>query len=193
MTGIVLAGGKSLRMGRNKAFLELEGMSLVERVLVVLRGIFPRIIIVANTPEAYASHDAVVVADAMDKPGPLTGIYSGLLHSKDDHNFVVACDMPCLDHGLISYMAGLVGSHDIIVPLVAGCVEPLHAIYSKGLLLLIEKKLKEDIRQVQGIFSEARVRYVTEKEIIRHDPELRSFRNINTPEEYKEATCLDLE
>jgi molybdopterin-guanine dinucleotide biosynthesis protein A len=193
MIGIVLAGGESRRMGRNKAFLELEGIPLVEHVLRTFRGIFPKVMIVSSDPAAYRSYDAMVVADEIDKPGPLTGIYSGLLHSTDEHNFIAACDMPFLHPGLISYMAGLVKGQDIVVPVVDGRVEPLHAIYSTGLLPFIEKKLSEDARQIQGIFSEARVRYVTEKEIARYDPEQRSFRNINTPEEYKEATCLDLE
>jgi molybdopterin-guanine dinucleotide biosynthesis protein A len=193
MTGIVLAGGESRRMGRDKAFLPLEGTPLIEHVLRALRAVFPRVIIVTNNPAAYASFKAVVVADAIDKPGPLTGIYSGLLHSTDEHNFVVACDMPFLNPGLVSYMAGLADGHDIVVPAVAGRFEPLHAIYSKGLLLLIEKSLQRDALQIQGIFSEARVRFVTETEINRYDPGHRSFKNLNTPEEYKEATCLDLE
>jgi molybdopterin-guanine dinucleotide biosynthesis protein A len=90
-------------------------------------------------------------------------------------------------------MAGLVQGYDIVVPRVAGRVEPLHAIYSKGLLPLIERRLHQDARQIQGIFNEARVLYVTESEIVRYDPEQRSLKNLNTPEEYKEAACLDLE
>ncbi len=193
MTGIVLAGGESRRMGKDKAFLTLEGIPLIEHVLRALRGLFSKIIIVTNNPAAYASYSAVVVADAMDKRGPLTGIYSGLLHSPDEHNFVAACDMPYLNPGLISYMAGLAPGHDIVVPMIAGRMEPLHAIYSKELLPLLEKRLREDARQIQGIFSDARVRTVTGPEIDRFDPEHRSFKNLNTPEEYKEATCLDLE
>jgi molybdopterin-guanine dinucleotide biosynthesis protein A len=193
MTGIVLSGGENRRMGRDKAFLELDGVPLIEHVLRTLRGIFAKTIIVTNTPSAYALYDTVVIHDAVDQRGPLTGIYSGLLHSTDEHNFVVACDMPFLNPGLISYMAGLVQGYDIVVPRVAGRVEPLHAIYSKGLLPLIAKRLLQDARQIQGIFNEARVLYVTESEIDRYDPEKRSFKNLNTPEEYKEAACLDLE
>jgi molybdopterin-guanine dinucleotide biosynthesis protein A len=193
MTGIVLSGGENRRMGRDKAFLKLDGVPLIEHVLRTLGGIFPKTIIVTNTPSAYALYDTIVITDAVDKRGPLTGIYSGLLHSMDEYNFVVACDMPFLNPGLISYMAGLVQGYDIVVPKVAGRVEPLHAIYSKGLLTLIDRRLHQDARQIQGIFSEARVRYVTQSEIVRYDPEKRSFKNLNTPEEYKEAACLDLE
>lgn len=193
MTGIVLSGGENRRMGRDKAFLKLDGVPLIEHVLRTLRGIFPKTIIVTNTPSAYALYDTVVITDAVDKQGPLTGIYSGLLHSTDEYSFVVACDMPFLNPGLISYMAGLVQGYDIVVPKVAGHIEPLHAIYSKGLLPLIERRLHQDARQIRGIFNDSRVLYVTETEIDRYDPEKRSFKNLNTPEEYKEAACLDLE
>jgi molybdopterin-guanine dinucleotide biosynthesis protein A len=193
MTGIILAGGENRRMGRDKAFLMLHGLPLVEHVLRTLRGIFPQTIIVTNTPSAYASFDTVVITDAVDKRGPLTGIYSGLLYSMDEYNFVVACDMPFLNPALIMYMAGLAQDYDIIMPKVSGRVEPLHAIYSKGLLQLIETRLQQDERQIQGILNETRVRYVTEPEIVRYDPGIRSFKNLNTPEEYKEAACLDSE
>jgi molybdopterin-guanine dinucleotide biosynthesis protein A len=194
MTGIVLAGGESRRMGRDKAFLKLEGIPLIEYVLRTLHIIFPRIIIVTNNPSAYALYDAVVVTDAVKKQCPLAGIYSGLLCSTDEYNFVAACDMPFLNPNMITYMTGLVDGYDIVVPMTAGKnVEPLHAIYSKKLLPVIAKQLQGDERKIQGIFKEARVKYVTETEIDRYDPERRSFRNINTLDEYKEATCLDLE
>jgi molybdopterin-guanine dinucleotide biosynthesis protein A len=193
MTGIILSGGESRRMGRDKAFLTLDGIPLIEHVLRALRGVFPRIIIVTNDPASYDQYDAAVVTDALDKQGPLTGIYSGLMHSQDDYNFVVACDMPFLNPALIAFMADLAQGHDIVVPMVAGYHEPLHAFYHRRLLPIIEDRLSRDARKIQGIYSEARVRYVTEPELARFDPEQRSFKNLNTPQEYKEATCLDLE
>lgn len=181
-------------MGRDKAFLILEGIPLIEHVLRTLRVIFPRTIIVTNNPSAFALYDAAVVTDSVKKQCPLAGIYSGLLSSRDEYNFVTACDMPFLNLELITYMAGLVNGYDIVVPMIAGKdVEPLHAIYSKKLLPIIAKHLQGDQRKIQGIFEEARVKYVTETEIDRYDPERRSFKNINTLEEYKEATCLDWE
>jgi molybdenum cofactor guanylyltransferase len=194
MTGIVLAGGESRRMGRDKAFLKLEGVPLIEHVLRTLRGVFPSTIIVTNNPSAYVVYDAVIVTDAVKKQCPLAGIYSGLLSSTDEYNFVAACDMPYLNPDLITYMTGLVKGYDIVVPMIGGInVEPLHAIYSKKLLPVIKKQLLGDERKIQGIFKEARVKYVTETEIDLYDPERRSFRNLNTLNEYKEATCLDLE
>jgi molybdopterin-guanine dinucleotide biosynthesis protein A len=193
MTGIVLSGGESRRMGANKAFLKLFGVPLIEHVLRALRGICDKLVIVTNSPAQYADYNAAVITDVFDLRGPLTGIYSGLLHSTDEYNFVAACDMPFLNPGLISFMTGLTGEQDIVAPSVGGLVEPLHAIYCRRLLPVIAKRIHEDARRIQGLFSETRVRYVTEDEIDLYDPQRRSFMNLNTPQEYKEATCLDLE
>jgi molybdopterin-guanine dinucleotide biosynthesis protein A len=193
MTGIILSGGENKRMGKDKAFLTIAGIPMIEHVLKALRNATDRVIIVTNSPQAYASYDATVVTDASAKRGPLTGIYTGLLHSADEYNIVVACDMPFLNASLLSYMAGLVGDYDVVVPKVGEYIEPLHAIYRKQLLPVMEKRIQRDARQIRGVFSEVRVRYVTESEIDRFDPKRRSFKNLNTPEEYKEAACLDSE
>jgi molybdopterin-guanine dinucleotide biosynthesis protein A len=192
MTGIVLAGGENRRMGADKAFLRIGGAPLIERVLRSLAAVCEDIIIVTNAPRLYDAYRARVATDALDARGPLTGMYTGLLHSTAEYNFVVACDMPFLNPRLMSYMAGLAGGHDIVVPRPAG-VEPLHAIYRKSLLPVIEDRIRGNDAKIQGFFNEARVRYVTNEEIIRYDPEMRSFINLNTPEEYREVSCLDLE
>ncbi len=193
MTGIVLSGGESRRMGKDKAFLKLVGAPIIEHVLSALRDVVDRIIIVTNSPQAYAACDAEVVTDALEKRGPLTGIYTGLLHSSDEYNIVVACDMPFLSPRLLSYMAGLGRGYDVVIPRIGEMIEPLHAVYRRGLLPVIEGRIRRDARQIRGIFSEARVRYVTAEEIDQFDPKRRSFKNLNTPEEYEEATCSDLE
>jgi len=191
MTGIVLAGGENRRMGKDKAFLKVAGMPMIAHVLRALRKSVERIIIVTNSPEAYASFDALVITDACDKRGPLTGLYSGLLRSQDDYNVVVACDMPFLNSGLLTYMAGLAGEYDVVLPKIGNFTEPLHAVYRRGLLPVIEDHIKKEQQRIQNIFTGLRVRYLTEKEIDRFDPLRRSFINLNTPEEYEEATCSD--
>jgi molybdopterin-guanine dinucleotide biosynthesis protein A len=191
MTGIVLAGGENRRMGVDKAFLRVAGVPMIEHVLRALRKSAERIIIVTNSPEAYALFDALVITDACDKRGPLTGIYSGLLHSRDEYNLVVACDMPFLDPRLLTYMASLAGDYDVVLPKVGDLAEPLHAVYRRGLLPVIEDHVKRDQLRIQSIFTGQRIRYLTEEEIDRFDPLRRSFINLNTPEEYEEATCSD--
>ncbi len=193
MTGIILAGGENKRMGVDKAFLEVAGSPIIEHVLRAFGSIVHRIIIVTNSPERYLAYEARVVTDRLDQRGPLTGIYSGLSISESEYNIVVACDMPFLNAGLLAYLMELAPGYDAVVPAFEGRAEPLHAVYSKGLLPVIEKRIREDDRRLQGIFGRANVRYVTEKEISRFDPERRSFINLNTPQQYKEATCLDSE
>jgi len=191
MTGIVLSGGENRRMGTDKAFLQVAGIPLIEHVLRSMQGVFQDIIIVTNAPTRYSAYGVKVVSDALAIRGPLTGIYSGLLQSSDEYNFVVACDMPYLNSRLISYIAGLAEGHDIVVPSIGGLLEPLHAIYRRQLITVIEKEIRQDRRQIRGIFGRAKVRYVTEDEIDRFDPERKSFKNLNTPEEYEEAACAD--
>lgn len=193
MTGIVLSGGENKRMGRDKAFLEIAGRPLIEHILQSLRHVTDKIIIVTNSPQAYSSYSAQIVTDAFDKRGPLTGIYSGLLHSTEECNVVVACDMPFLNPRLLSYMAGLAVDYDAVVPKIGEYLEPLHAVYNKHILTTIEKKIQGDQRQIKGLFNELRVRYVTEKEIESFDPKRLSFKNLNTPKEYEEVACSDLE
>jgi molybdopterin-guanine dinucleotide biosynthesis protein A len=191
MTGIVLSGGENRRMGTDKAFLRVAGMPMIEHVLRALRSSVDRIIIVTNSPGAYASYDVVVTTDACDKRGPLTGIYSGLLRSPDEYNVVVACDMPFLNSRLLTYLLNVAEGHDITLPKIGESIEPLHAVYRKRLVPLIEERLKSDQRQIRGMFSGLRMRFVTEEEIDRFDPRKRSFINLNTPEEYEEVICSD--
>jgi molybdopterin-guanine dinucleotide biosynthesis protein A len=190
MTGIILAGGENRRMGTDKAFLEIDGRPLIERILAMFSTLFARTIVVTNTPDRYRNYDIVVTSDALDLRGPLTGIYSGLLRSCDEYNFVAACDMPFLNPRLIAYMGELAAGHDAVVPMIGvDFLEPLHAIYRKDILPVIEMQVRKQDRRIRGMFDHIQVRYVTEDEIVRFDPQKQSFRNLNTPKEYKEAVC----
>jgi molybdopterin-guanine dinucleotide biosynthesis protein A len=193
MTGIILAGGENKRMGVDKAFLTVAGIPLIEHVLRVLGSVAQKIIIVTNSPERYRTYDARIVTDRLDRRGPLTGMYSGLFSSESEYNVMVACDMPFLNAGLLSFMMELAPGYDAVVPAFGELTEPLHAVYSKSLLPVIEERIRKNERRIQGIFGGANIRYVTEKEISRFDPERRSFINLNTPQQYKEATCSDSE
>jgi len=191
MTGIVLSGGENRRMGTDKAFLRVAGVPLIEHVLRSLQSVFQDIIIVTNAPEQYASYRVNVVTDAFDMRGPLTGIYSGLIRSSTEYNFIVACDMPYLNPALISYMAGLAKDHDVVVPSINGLLEPLHAVYRKKLIPLIEEQIKHDRRRIRELFGQVQIRFVTEQEIDHFDPTRKSFKNLNTPKDYEEAACAD--
>jgi molybdopterin-guanine dinucleotide biosynthesis protein A len=191
MTGIILAGGENRRMGTDKAFLDFKGKPLVEHLISVYSRLFDHTIIVTNHPERYSGYDVEVVQDALAARGPLTGIYSGLMRSRDELNFIAACDMPFLNHGLISFMAGAAGEYDAVVPQVGEFLEPLHAVYARRILPVIGSQLQRGEQRIRELFTRINVRYVTEAEIVRFDPRKRSFQNVNTPQEYKEAACSD--
>ena len=191
MTGIILAGGENRRMGTDKAFLKVAGKPLVENILDVFSRLFARTIVVTTSPERYRSYDVDVVTDAMDVRGPLTGIYSGLRRSADEMNFVAACDMPFLNGRLIEHLKELAPGYDAVVPRVGDLLEPLHAVYSRAILARIESQMARGERRIQALFDSITIRYVPQEEIMLYDPLLRSFKNVNTPEEYKEAVCSD--
>jgi molybdopterin-guanine dinucleotide biosynthesis protein A len=180
-------------MGRDKAFLELAGRPLIEHIIEALRKVARDVIIVTNSPERYVSYGVTVATDVFDKRGPLTGIYSGLLKSAEEYNFVVACDMPFLNPRLIEHLGGLAPEYDIVVPSVGGLCEPLHAVYRRGLLPVIEEQIKSEKQRIQELFGRLRVRYVPEQELDRFAPARKSFKNLNTPQEYEEAACADWE
>jgi molybdenum cofactor guanylyltransferase len=193
MTGIILAGGESRRMGTDKAFLQIEGRPMIEQVLAVCKGLFGQCIIVTNTPDRYRSFGVEMVGDVFDFRGSLNGIYSGLLRSPSEYNFIVACDMPLLNSRLIAYMAEIAEGHDVVVPRYGGYLEPLHAVYRRRILPVIEAQIRSNDHRIFDLYAHVDVRYLTEEEIDRYDPQRRSFKNLNTPAEYKEAVCSDWE
>jgi molybdopterin-guanine dinucleotide biosynthesis protein A len=190
MNGIVLCGGENRRMGGNKAFLDFAGKPLIERIIATLRTVCRDVIVVANEPELYAAYGARVVADAVPVKGSLVGVYSGLKNSPADLNFIVACDMPFLNSAVISFLAGLANEDiDAVVPMVADRCEPLHAVYRRSALAVIEDQIERRNLRISDALARMRVRYVPQQEVSCFDPMLQSFRNINTPQEYQEALC----
>ncbi|MBI4278658.1 MAG: molybdenum cofactor guanylyltransferase [Armatimonadetes bacterium] len=189
-TGIVLAGGQSARMGRPKALLEIGGRRLIDRVVEVLRDLFPEVILVTGAPEPYLSLGLQIVPDALPERRSLVGVYSGLLATSGTHAFVCACDLPFLNGDLIRYMCALLGEQvsawDAVVPHCRGEHEPLHAVYGKGCLEAMRRTIDAGRRNT-AFFGEVRVREVTEDEVARFDPRFLSFVNVNTPGEYEEA------
>jgi molybdopterin-guanine dinucleotide biosynthesis protein A len=183
ISGIVLAGGKSSRYGSNKALVEINGIRLIERVIRVMEPLFERLIIITNTPQDYAYLKLPMVEDLIKGLGPLGGVFTGLQTMSDDAGFFVACDMPFLSGELIHHMVDVLEDFDAVVPKVDWKIEALHAIYTKRCIPAIEKLIDNKEYQVIKFFKSIRVRYLNREEILNIDPEMRSFFNINTPEE----------
>ena len=187
VTGVLLAGGNSSRMGRNKALMPLAGRRLVDRALAVLAGLFDDLLMVTNSPELYADLGIRMVPDLVTGKGALGGIHSAVHHAVAPHCLVVACDMPFLNADVLRYLADQRAEYDVVVPNVNGRPQPLHAVYGKACLQPIARRLESDRLHVVGFYPDVRVREVTAGELADFDPEGLSFRNLNTPEEFADA------
>jgi len=185
VTGVVLAGGRSSRYGKNKALVEIAGVPLIERALHTMGSIFDHVVIITNTPEEYAYLQVSMFQDIIKGLGPLGGIYTGLKSIPDPAGFFVACDMPFLNPCLIRHMVAIRGDSDVVVPRISGWVEALHGLYAKRCEGSIERLIHSGTYQIFQFFSAVSVRFVDEDEVRRWDPDLRSFLNINTPEELR--------
>ena len=184
VTGVILAGGTSSRMGSNKALLPYQGGRFIESIHRKVADLFEEVLVVTNTPELFDFLLCRKVPDLYPGMGSLAGIHAGLHHSKTGHIFVVGCDMPYLNGELVRYLASGKEGYDVVIPETGRGPEPLHAVYGKGALGAIEEALKTGDRKVVSFFGKVKVRKVAEPEVERFDPSLRSFRNINTPEDY---------
>ena len=183
MTGIVLCGGKSSRMGTNKAFLEVEGGRLIDRVLRVLGRHFEEVIMVTRTPVDYQDMDAVIVTDMIPDAGVLGGIYTGLFFSSAENAFVAACDMPFLDDRFIDHMIRRVKNYDIVVPMTREGFQPLHAIYSRRCLPEMLRMIERATLKVSELFNRRRTLVIREDEINSLTTAGNLFLNINTPDD----------
>jgi len=182
-TAIILSGGRSLRMGKNKAFLEIEGIPIIVRICTTLTQIFPDIIVIANETEPYARLGVKTYKDLIPDKGALGGLYTGLSYSMSPHAFVVASDMPYLNRRLIEWMLETVEDYDVVVPRTKEGLEPLHAIYSKSCLKSIQSILDQGKLRILDFYPLVKVRTLNEAELSSRDPAMVSFINVNTPEE----------
>ncbi len=192
--GIVLAGGKGIRLRKDKALETISKRTLLEQVvfrLSLLDGDIPIVIASGRRYPQLAGYPRLRIAgDIYPGKGPLGGIYSGLKASDSFYNLVVACDMPFLNRDLLLYMVEAAIGFDLVVPRLGNLIEPLHAVYTKDCLAPIERLLEKDSLSVRGLFPMVRVRYVEAEEIERFDPEHLSFFNVNTGVDLERARGL---
>jgi molybdenum cofactor guanylyltransferase len=181
---IVLAGGKSKRLGRNKVVEIVGNKSLLERVVSSLSFFNSEILIVTGKesiiPQLTAYPKVKQVEDIIPGAGAFGGVYTGLVNSTTYYNVVVACDMPFINQRLLSYMLGLAESFDVVIPKVNNILEPLHAVYSKNCIAPIEFLIKQNRLSILELFPMVKVRIVENNEIDRFDQDHQSFFNINT-------------
>lgn len=190
---VVLAGGVSSRLGRDKALETLGGETLLRRLVRRASeavGSDDLVIVVADGGQSERAPKDLrhrVVVDALSGMGTLGGIYTGIEAARNKWALVVACDMPFLSPPLIAYMTGLRDGVDAVVPVVSGRPEPTHALYSWRCIPAIAERLEAGRLKASGFLDSVSVRYVAEDEARRFDPELLSFFNVNRPEDLRRA------
>ena len=183
MTGIILSGGKSLRMGENKAFIDIEGVPIIQRIYTLFKELFHEVIIVTNQIELFKKFDSKIYSDLLPNKGALGGLYTGLFFSNFHYSFCVACDMPFLNKSLVQYLIKRIGDEDVIVPRTKDGLQPLHAIYSKNCLDPIKEIIEQGKFKIIDIFHRVQVNIIEEADFISLDPFRESFINVNTPKE----------
>jgi molybdenum cofactor guanylyltransferase len=186
MDALILAGGENKRMPVTKGFLKLNGKTIIESNIELLRGICERIIVSTNNPEFYFSFGALLVGDVIVGRGPMTGIFSTLTGPEVSEVFVTACDMPFINGILVKYMIDRWDTRwDAMVPIFESKPQPLLGIYSKKLLEKMEDSIMSGIRGLREFLKKVNVLYIGEEEVRSIDREGRSFVNINTLEDFQ--------
>jgi molybdopterin-guanine dinucleotide biosynthesis protein A len=192
VTGVLLAGGKSRRMGEDKRHLVVGEQTLLERGLAVLHAIFQEVLVVIAQDSPPLAVDARVVRDLVPDCGSLGGLYSGLMQATTPWVFVVACDMPFLNQAVIAQFTSRRTTEDIVMAKLDARLQPMHALYGKQCLPVLEQMILARQLKIQEMVSQSslRVRYVTEADLVTIDPSGRSFYNVNTLADLEAARSL---
>ena len=190
-TAIILAGGDSQRMGSDKANLLLGGQTLLQRVSVTMQEIFPHVIVSVRQPRPEIDLPQVCdeqPGDGMPGAGPLAGLVAGLGHITTSWAFAVACDMPFVAPALVEQLGKFRSGHQAVVPVVQGFPQPLAAFYAGSCLPVMRDNLAGGgERSLRAALEQLQVRYVDEGELLQADPALRSFFDLDTPQDIAAA------
>lgn len=147
ITGIILSGGKSIRMGTNKSLLKIGDETIIERTAKLIKALFKDVMIITNTPLEYGFLNLPLYEDIYKNKGPLAGIHAGLSKSKTEKNFVISCDMPLMTNGMIEYLTEYPTKKLITIAKADGFIQLLCGVYSKKCLPLIEMIFKDFIEE----------------------------------------------
>lgn len=192
ITIAIQAGGRSSRMGRDKAHIPLGGKPIIEHLLQRVDGLADEILVTTNNPQAYEYLGLPMVSD-IETPGggALNGLYTALFYAHGETILVLACDMPFVNRPLLAHMLQHSSQADIVVPHHAGGFEPLHAVYRKrSCLPAIETALAQGEKRMISFFPSVDVLSIKSIDLSRLDPDGLSFFNVNTPEDLAKAEEL---
>lgn len=185
--GFITAGGKSSRMGRDKAWLELGGQLMIERVIAALAPVTTSLAIIANTPE-YSRFGLPVFADSQPNVGPLEAIRTALANARTSRVVLAGCDLPFLTTELFEFLLSIPSDHSAIVPVgIDGKLEPLCAVYSQRVLPVVDDLIRSGKRKVSILFDRIDTRLIPFDELSSLPGARLFFENVNTPEDYRRA------
>lgn len=187
LTGLILCGGRSRRMGRPKAFLPFAGRTIIEHLIETVRDLFDELFLVSNEPDSVSHLGVDVIKDILPYRGPLGGILSGLLVSGNPYAFVIACDMPLITRKLIRHLAAQRHDADVVVLAHKEGIEPLLGVYSKECVKALEDSFFSGKLKVQDFLEGLRAKICVYPEDELSEGQLPDFFNVNTPYDYSEV------
>ena len=201
VTGVILAGGKSRRMGQNKALLPLGEASLIEHVIRRMRRVTDELLLITNVPAEYTHLGLPMYGDIIPDAGALGGIYTGLTHALHDAVLCVACDSPFLQPKLLAYLISVLGEYDAVMPYTYKeppsdnedaqiTLQTLCTVYSKRCLPIIEQMLQESELRVHALQERANILTLAPEIWKTYDSEGHSFFNVNTPEDFEKSQTI---
>ncbi len=191
-SGVILAGGLSSRFdGKNKAYLTIGQKRIIDRIYKVYSELFEEIVLVTNDPLRFLDMDLRIVTDIFSVRSSLTGIHAGLFHSTCQHAFFTACDTPFLKKEIVeTIIEDITPGTDVVIPETSAGIEPLCAAYSKQCIKPIESNFAKGEYRIRKFFQKVRVKKIDEKTLRKHDHDLVSFFNVNTPDDLKKAKAI---
>ncbi len=193
VTGVILAGGQSRRMGQNKALMFLGDEPLIVQVVRQMELVTDELLLITNEPNLYTGLKVPMYTDMLPDMGALGGLQTGLTYATNSTILCVGCDMPLLQPNLLSHLTTLLGNYDAVVPCVEAAdrstivFQTLSAVYSKGCLPVIDGMLAAGELRVHALYDRIDTRIVQPHEWQAFDPQGLSFFNINTPEDFEKA------
>lgn len=193
VSAILVAGGKSRRLGQDKRFIEIGGQTLFSRSLTTLETLFTDVIVVvADKAPGLDVHQARLVEDLIPDCGSLGGLYTGLVHAKHRRAFAIACDTPFLVPAVIRHLVELDIEADIVMPRLEQGLQPMFAVYSARCLPYLEEMAKSKRLRIHELTKnpDLAVHLIPQAKFLHLDPDLRSFCNINTMEDLERAKKL---
>ena len=190
ITVAVQAGGRSSRMGRDKALIPLGGIPLIEHVLQRVEGLGEEVLITTNRPDDYAFVGKRMVEDPQPGAGALHGLLTALEAARGQRVLLVGCDMPFVSRSLLEHMLAIATDAEVVIPRRGEKLQPLHAIYAKSCAGPVSQALEAGEKRMISFFPRIQTRIVEQETLDRYDPEGLSFFNANTPEELAKAERL---